>query len=108
MRLAPAAATASRSGLTSSLPHASQASAVLCCALITLLCALPAFSQTDNPASMTADELYQKADTLYKAGDIAGVWTDVWTSDRASPPDASARRGGEEWTAPEVPPEGAP
>ena len=71
MRLAPAAATASRSGLTSSLLHASQASAVLCCALIILICALPVFSQSDDLASMTADELYQKADTLYKAGNAA-------------------------------------
>ena len=71
MRLAPAASTASRSGLTCSLRCASQASAVLCCALITLLCALPASSQTGDLGSMTADELYEKADTLYKAGNAA-------------------------------------
>ena len=77
MRLAPAASTASRSGLTSSLLHVSQASAVLCCALIILICALPAFSQTGDLGSMTADELWEKADTLYKAGEGENPVADV-------------------------------
>ena len=54
--------------------HARTATPVaLLMVLVPLLCSLPAAAQTDDLASMTVDQLWEKADTMYKAGDAAGA-----------------------------------